>query len=170
MNIALRVASPGDEEFLYAVYASARAQEMELVDWSKEQKQEFLRMQFRAQKHAYAENYRGADSQLILLDGHPVGQLCVYRTGDEIHVLDISLLPSYRGQGIGSHLLNEIIEEGTESNRPVTIYVQQFNPAVHLYERLGFRHESDHGAYQFMKWLPPVLETKDEDTRAIAKQ
>jgi ribosomal protein S18 acetylase RimI-like enzyme len=169
MSLSLRPASSGDDELLYAVYASTRAQEMALMDWNAAQKQEFLRMQYRAQKQAYAENYQGADIQLILLDGQPIGRLYVDRTGEEIHVLDISLLPQYRGQGIGTYLLNKIMKEAAEHNRPVTLYVQQFNPALHFYERLGFRHVSDQGVYLFMKWLAPVLETNDEDTRAIAK-
>jgi len=83
--------------------------------------------------------------------------------------MDISLLPQYRGQGIGTQLLKGILEEGAENDRPVTIHVKQFNPALHLYERLGFRQVSDLGAYSFMKWLPAILE-KDEDTRTTAKQ
>lgn len=169
MTISLRLALPRDEEFLFSVYASARAEEMKLVDWSEARKQEFLQMQFRAQSKFYRENFLGAEFQVILLDDKAVGRLYVQRNPNEIHVLDISLLPQYRGQGIGSHLLNGILEEGTKSNRPVTIYVERFNPALHLYQRLGFRQVSDQGVYLFMKWLPPILE-KDEDTRSTAKQ
>jgi len=169
MTIALCPVSPGDEEFLFSVYASTRMEEMDSADWSTAQKDFFLRMQFRAQSHAYAENYPGAELQLIVLDGLPIGRLYVHRRRDEIRVMDISLLPQYRGQGIGTQLLKGILEDGAESNRPVTIHVEQFNPALHLYERLGFRQVSDLGAYSFMKWLPAILE-KDEDTRTTAKQ
>jgi GNAT superfamily N-acetyltransferase len=169
MTISLRPALPGDEEFLFSVYASTRREEMDLVDWNPAQKEAFLRMQFRAQSHAYIENYPGAEFQLIQLDGQPVGRLYVYRTQNEIQVMDISLLPQYRGRGIGSRLLHEILEEGAKSNRPVTIYVKRFNTALHLYARLGFRQVSDDGVYLFMKWLPPILEN-DEDPRTTAKQ
>jgi ribosomal protein S18 acetylase RimI-like enzyme len=169
MTIRLRPVLPDDDAFLFSVYASTRTEEMKLVDWTAAQKQEFLQMQFRAQNHAYTENYPGAEFQLILLDELPIGRLYVQYMGNEIRVMDISLLPQYRGRGIGSHLLDEILEEGAESNRPVTIHVERFNPALHLYERLGFCQVSDHGVHWFMKWLPPLLE-KDEDTRTTAKQ
>ncbi len=169
MTIALRPVLPGDEEFLFSVYASTRMEEMDSADWSTAQKDFFLRMQFRAQSHAYMENYPGAELQLIVRDGIPIGRLYVHRRRDEIRVMEISLLPEYRGHGIGSQLLKGILEEGAESNRPVTIHVEQFNPAMHLYEQLGFRRAGDHGAYVFMKWLPPIFE-KDEDTRTAAKQ
>ena len=169
MTISLRLALSGDEEFLFSVYASTRMEEMALVDWNAAQKEQFLRMQFLAQDSDYKTNYPGAKFQLILLDGQAVGRLYIYRMTDEVHVLDISLLPQYRGQGIGSYLLNRILEEGAESHRPVTIYVQRVSPALHLYERLGFRAVNEQGPYLFMKWLPPVLE-KDEDTRTTAKR
>lgn len=169
MTIGLRPALSGDEEFLFSVYASTRAEEMALVDWTPAQKDAFLRMQFHAQDQYYKEYYSGAEFQVILLDGQPVGRLYVHRMMDEIHVLDISLLPLYRGQGIGTHLLNAILEEGTEKNLPVTIYVEQFNPAMHFYERLGFRLAEERGVHYFMRWLPPMLE-KDEDPRTTAKQ
>lgn len=169
MAISLRAITSEDEEVLFAVYASTRVEEMDLVDWNATQKEAFLRMQFRAQSHAYIKNYPGAEFQLIQLDGQAVGWLYVYRTQNEIQVMDISLLPQYRGQGIGTHLLNRILEESTESNLPVTIYVKRFNTALHLYARLGFRQVSDDGVYLFMKWLSPILE-KDEDTRTTAKQ
>lgn len=172
MTISLRPALPGDDdEFLFSVYASTRAEEMERVDWHTTQKQEFMRMQFRAQDHAYKdkENYPGAEFEVILLDGRAIGRLYVHRIRDEIQIMDISLLPQYRGQGIGTRLLNGILEEGTESNCPVSLYVERFNPAMHLYERLGFCQVSEQGVYLFMKWLPSVLE-KHEDTRTTAKQ
>lgn len=169
MTISLRPALPGDDEFLFSLYASTRMQEMALAAWSAAQKQAFLHMQFRAQGSSYMEHYPGAEFQLILLDGQAVGRFYVYRTPNEIQVLDISLLTQYRGQGIGTYLLNGILEEGVESHRPVTISVKRFNPALHLYERLGFRLVSDDGVYLFMKWMPVVLEN-DEDTRTTAKR
>ena len=71
MAISLRPALPGDEEFLFSVYASTGADEMALVDWNKTQKESFLRMQFNSQDQFYKANYPSAEYQLILLSGHP---------------------------------------------------------------------------------------------------
>ena len=169
MIITLRPALSGDDEFLFSVYASTRANEMELVDWSPTQKEAFLRMQFRAQDQFYRANYLGVEYSIILKDDQPIGRLYVHRQSEEIRIMDIALLPEFRNQGIGSSLLNEILEEAFKNHLPVTIHVERFNPAIHLYERLGFRLVEDRGVYYFMRWLPPILE-KDEDTRTIAKQ
>ena len=157
MTIDLRPVLPGDEEFLFSVFASTRAQELDLVDWNAAQKQAFLRMQFHAQDRFYKENYPGVEYQIILRDDQPIGRLYVHRRTDEIRVIDISLLPEFQKRGIGSFLLNQILDEGNRKNLPVTIHVERFNPALHLYERLGFRLQEDKGVYLFMKWLPTTV-------------
>src|SRR5215212_9994868 len=98
MTIALRPISPADEEFLFSEYASTRMDEMNLVDWKPTQKEAFLQMQYRAQSHAYTENYPGAELQLIVLDRLLIGRLYVHRTRNEIRVMDISLLPQRQDQ------------------------------------------------------------------------
>jgi GNAT superfamily N-acetyltransferase len=158
LAIDLRFASASDEEFFFSVYASTRVEEMALVDWNVAQKQAFLRMQFRAQDHFYKENYPGAEYQVILLDGQPVGRLYLHRRSDEIRIMDISLLPEQRGHGIGFSVLNKILADAANQNLPVTIHVERFNPALRLYERLGFCLAEDKGVYILMEWKPALLE------------
>lgn len=154
MSILLRPITPADEDFLLSVYASTRADEMALVDWGMEQKESFLRMQFRAQTQFYVENYAGAEFQLIAQNDQLIGRLYIHRRGGEIRIMDIALLPEYRNLGIGYALLQEILEQGKNHNLPVTVHVEQFNPAMRLYKRMGFRQKEDKGVYQLMEWSP----------------
>ena len=156
--ITLRAVRPEDQEFLFVVYASTRADEMRLVDWDAAQKESFVRMQFDAQSQFYTQNYPGAHYQVVLLDNQPAGRLYVHRRNDEIRIMDITLLPEFRRRGIGSNLLNQIMEEGRKHNLPVTIHVERFNPALHLYARLGFCLAEDKGVYYFLKWSPAMTE------------
>lgn len=159
--INLRSILPGDEEFLFSVYSCTRMDEMALLDWGAAQKESFLRMQFNSQYQFYTEHYPGAQYQVILLDGQPAGRLYIHRREMEIRIMDITLLPEFRKQGIGSNLLNEILEEAANNNLAVTIHVERFNPALHLYVRLGFHLAEDKGVYYFMKWLP-ILKEQNE--------
>jgi len=156
MNIRLRPALADDEEFLFSVYASERTEELESVDWDAAQKAGFLRMQFNAQFRYYLEHYRGAEYLVILQDEQPVGRLYLHRRSDQIRVLDIALLPEFQRQGIGSFLLNQILEEGLKKDLPVTMHVERYHPALHWCERLGFRLAEDKGMFYFMKWSPPM--------------
>jgi ribosomal protein S18 acetylase RimI-like enzyme len=149
-GLALRPVEPTDDEFLYRVYAGTRTEELAPVPWDETQKQAFLRSQFDAQSRWYREHYARATYELILIDGEPAGRLYVHRGETEIRIVDIALLPEHRGNGVGTSLLNEVLAEAEASGRRVTIHVERFNPALRLYERLGFAVAEDKGTYLFL--------------------
>ncbi|HET7270467.1 MAG TPA: GNAT family N-acetyltransferase [Rubrobacter sp.] len=150
-DLTLRPVEPGDEAFLYRVYASTREEELARTGWDETQKAAFLRMQFDAQSNYYEEHYRGAAFSVILSGGHPAGRLYVARWPEEIRIVDIALLPGHRGMGIGTRLLKDLISESEESGKPLSIHVERFNPALRLYQRLGFRAVEDKGVYLLME-------------------
>jgi ribosomal protein S18 acetylase RimI-like enzyme len=89
-----------------------------------------------------------------LLNDEPVGRLYLHRRQDEIRIIDIALLTEHRGKGIGSLLMLDILEEATQAALPVRIHVERNNPALRLYQRLGFRAIADQGVYWLMEWHP----------------
>jgi GNAT superfamily N-acetyltransferase len=161
MEIILREIQPADKTFLFTVYASTRADEMALVDWTMEAKNAFLHMQFEAQDQYYKETYQGAQYQIIECDEKPVGRLYVHRRKNEIRIMDIALMPEFRKKGIGTTLLENVLEEGKNLNLPVTIHVERFNPALHLYERLRFRQIEDKCVYLLMECAPMIMEKNE---------
>jgi len=94
------------------------------------------------------------DYRIILLDDRPIGQLVVIRSAREIRLADISLLPEYRGGGIGASLISDLFDEAKEKLIPVTLHVEKTNRAARLYERLGFTVTGDTGAHLKMEWHP----------------
>ncbi|HEX7049913.1 MAG TPA: GNAT family N-acetyltransferase [Longimicrobiales bacterium] len=158
-KIELRDAAPDDRAFLYRVYASTREEELAAVPWSGEQKEAFIRMQFEAQDRYYREHYADASFQVVLVDGEAAGRLYVARWPDEIRIVDIALLPEHRGRGIGTALLEALLAEADAAGRPVSIHVEQYNPARRLYARLGFREVEDRGVYVFMTRAPAQVNT-----------
>jgi len=151
-GIALRPITPEDILFLAGVYASTRAEELAVTGWSDEDKAVFCRRQFDAQSAHYRENYPGASLELIERDGEPIGRLYVARWKKEIRIVDISLLPEFRGSGIGTKLLRELQEEARAAGKSLTIHVERFNRALGMYQRLGFREIEDKGVYLLMEW------------------
>ena len=145
-----------DEPFLLSVYASTRAEELAPVPWSAEEKAAFVAMQFEAQSAHYAEHYTGMTSDVILVDGEPAGRLLVARWREEIRIVDITLLPAFRGRGAGSELLAELMDEATEMGKRLSIHVERHNRARGLYERLGFEPVGETGVYLRMEWDPAV--------------
>jgi ribosomal protein S18 acetylase RimI-like enzyme len=151
--IALRPIHPEDEPFLRRVYASTRLEELAPLGWSAEQHAAFLNQQFDAQHHHYHTYYVDAAFQVIMLGDRPIGRLYVARWPDQILLIDIALLPEYRNAGIGSRLLRDLLDEAARTARPVRIHVEKFNPALRLYERLGFSIVEDHGVHWSMEWV-----------------
>ena len=153
-SITLRSSMPEDQEFLFAVYASTRDDELSLWGWSDNQKRGFLEMQFRAQSQQYSLCYPLADSSVILLDDHPVGHLLVDRKGPDITLVDIALLPEYRNRSIGTTLIQSLLKEATGAQKNVALHVLRGSAAARLYERLGFIMVNEDGVYLEMKRTP----------------
>ena len=124
------------------------------MPWDDAQKDAFLRMQFDAQDAWWRENYADASFDVVLVGGEPAGRLYVHRGPSEIRIVDIALLPEHRGSGIGSSLLRDLLAEADESGKSVTIHVERMNPALRLYERLGFALAEDKGVYLFLERPP----------------
>jgi GNAT superfamily N-acetyltransferase len=144
-------------ELLFRVYRSTREEELAMVvDWTAEQKDAFVRQQFTAQHAWYQEHYEGAQFDVILVDGQPAGRRYVHRRPSEIRLVDITLLPEYRKGGIGSSILRDLLAEGETAGKPVTIHVEIYNPAMRLYERLGFHPIEERGPYRLMEWRPQL--------------
>lgn len=154
MPVTLRPIVPADEDFLYRVYASTRTEELALTDWSPAQKTAFLQMQFTAQHRHYQDNYSNTAFDVILQDDQPVGRLYVRRIASEMRIVDIALLPAFRSAGIGGGLLRGLVEEARRETVPLRIHVEKNNPALRLYERLGFRAIEDRGVYWFLECSP----------------
>jgi GNAT superfamily N-acetyltransferase len=144
-RISLRPITDADLPFLLQLYASTRVEELAPVPWSDEQKAAFLVQQFQAQHAWWQEKYRDARFDLLEVDGVPAGRLYVDVWEQEIRVVDIALVPAYRGAGIGSLLLRRVFAEGDAAGKPVSIHVEVFNPARRLYDRLGFVEKGAHG-------------------------
>jgi ribosomal protein S18 acetylase RimI-like enzyme len=151
LNLSLRDTTPEDQDFLLNVYASTRLDELAVTGWDDNQKLAFIRMQFLVRERSWPE----VDSKIILLNGHPVGRMLVDRGDAEILLRDIALLTEYRNAGIGSRLLQDLMNEAAAARKLISLHVLSTSPAVRFYERLGFTKTStEPAAYLEMKWVP----------------
>jgi ribosomal protein S18 acetylase RimI-like enzyme len=150
--VTRRPVEPADEPLLYQLYAGTRADELSRVPWSPEEKAAFVRMQFDAQHRHYQEHYVNASFDVVLVDGEPAGRLYVDRGRDEIRLIEITMLPTWRNRGLGSGLILALQREAEAGGTALTVHVERFNPALRLYERLGFVMLEERGPYLFLEW------------------
>lgn len=156
-HITLRPATHADRAFLRRVYATTREEELRGVPWTPEQKAAFVDMQFGAQDRHYREHYSGAQFLVVEAGGRPLGRLYLHSQPDEVRLMDLTLLPEFRGQGVGTALVGRVLARAAGEGKAVRLHVEGFNPALRLYERLGFVPLEERGVYRFMEWRAPAV-------------
>lgn len=99
----------------------------------------------------YVEDWMTRDGDLGFVaesDGAPVGVIWLRLWSEAYHgfgfvdaqtpELSMAVWPGYRGLGIGTALLERILEVASAHHEAVSLSVNSTNRALHLYERFGF--------------------------------
>ena len=165
--LTLRSATDADQEFLVGVFASTRADELQALAWNPIQAEMFINIQYNAQQQSYRLSYPEAENNIILHDGQPIGRMLIDRSGEAILLVDIAILPDYRNHGVGSELIGGLLAEGATRGCEVVLSVFHTNPAIHLYDRLGFSKVDDESPYWKMRWLPHQAASKDSISNPV---
>lgn len=152
-GFALRPETDADIAVLLRIYASTREEELAAVPWTDEQKQAFVAHQFHAQRTHYRKYFADCAFDVIEQRGTPTGRLYLQVRQTQLHIIDVTLLPEWRRRGIGTAILEALQETGRACGKGVGIMVEKFNPALRLYERLGFVPIADHDVYLEMEWV-----------------
>lgn len=140
--------------FLLALYASTRADELARAGWPPDAQRAFAAQQFGAQHKYYRTFYPDAEWLIVERDGEPLGRLYLDRSDQELRIVDISLIPSYRGKGLGTAMLRDLLAHAAASGRRVSLQVDAANRASALYRRLGFEQVGEPGVYLALEWRP----------------
>jgi ribosomal protein S18 acetylase RimI-like enzyme len=76
--------------------------------------------------------------RIIRVNGMDAGFMQISETETEINIDQIHLLEGFRSQGIGSRLIGHLQRTAITKNKPLSLAVIRGNPALALYQRLGF--------------------------------
>lgn len=103
----------------------------------------------------YSRKFDPSTIQVVQLAGVDVGRLRVERAAGSIYIGGIQILKAFQGQGIGSAVIGELIEESARTGASLDLHVSRYNAkARQLYERLGFRWVADDGTNHRMVYSP----------------
>lgn len=139
LDIRLRPVTADDEAFLIEVYGSTREQELAMVPWTRQQQEAFIKFQYEAQLNHYQTEYPDAEHSIIMANGERVGRLYIDRRETQIRILDITVLASHRGKGIGTPVIRRVMDEASATGKTVGINLDLFSSSQPLFERLGFK-------------------------------
>lgn len=152
--LACRPETDDDLTFLRQLYASSRFDEFAPLGLDDKQLDVLLAVQFDAQRNQYRATYPDADWSIVTLAGERVGRLYADRSGDDVVLIDITLVDHCRRHGHGTTLIRRMLDRADTDQRDVVLTVRKNNPAFSLYQRLGFEVEADSGVAWQMRRHP----------------
>jgi ribosomal protein S18 acetylase RimI-like enzyme len=129
LKYRIRPASESDREFLYSLHCQTMRGVIERTwGWDEEwQRQDFDR-RFRRYAVSVIERETGS-----------VGGLLLHWTSTAVDIVELQILPEHQRKGIGTSVLERVIEDASREGLPVTLSVVPANAgAKRLYERIGF--------------------------------
>jgi GNAT superfamily N-acetyltransferase len=146
MTVTLRPATEQDQPLVESIYFETQRWIIErLFGWRGD---DFEHAKFRS------KYYKEQDSSIIIVDGEPVGWIAAERDGRTIHLDGIYLTATSQNKGIGTALLHRLMIEAKENGLPLTLSTAKVNPAIKLYERLGFTTTGTDEYKRYMTWWP----------------
>ena len=123
---------PADEthkEFSYQVKKAAEGEYITLMfGWDEDVQRDF-----------HAKAWRQQKPDIITYDGKLIGTVATIGSEDCIEIGQFFILPEYQNKGIGTHLLNGILDKADRLGKNVTLKFLKNNPVESLYVRHGFR-------------------------------
>jgi N-acetylglutamate synthase-like GNAT family acetyltransferase len=161
MSLALRLVLPKDEAFVQQLVYDAMYEQLCAWAWNPQIREPLLKMQIDAQKSSYHAMFPHAEHAIIEVDQQAVGRMILDRTGEQVYVVDITILAKNCNAGLGSCLLRAVCTEAEMMRKPVRLQVLQTNRAITLYRRLGFQVIED----RQVAWL--MERAAGADARAV---
>jgi len=128
----LRPARPPDYYFAVTLY----------LDGAKRHLSKIGRWNRRRLTTKFRRGYKQAQTQVICAGDRRIGWMQVAESVGRLHLHQLHLSADFRGRGIGSRLLKDLLRRADSIGKPVTLEVMHGNPARRLYLRLGFRQTS----------------------------
>ena len=159
LDIQLRPAQAKDEAFLKSVHDAGRAWEFEALKTQglDDLHATIMAQQYAAQHDVYFNVFTLAKYAVIEWCGQPVGRLYADFRDHEIRILDLMILPAFRGKKIGDIVVRAVCGQASQERKPVTLQVHPLNRARAFYRRLGFREiGGGHGPFVEMDWRDPA--------------
>jgi ribosomal protein S18 acetylase RimI-like enzyme len=152
----LRPCEDDDDGFLYDVFCTTWENEVAALP-NPNLARHVLRIQHIAQERRFASRYPGHQRFVVLVDGEDAGRVYVHEGLSTLHVIDLTLLPEFRSEGVGTRLVGDLLAHATEREVPVTLRLPRRNKrAGELYTSHGFRLVRVDDLDSYLEWTPPA--------------
>ncbi len=144
MRVELRPATRDDYGFAERLYLDTMRPLLSALDaWDEPAMLEHFRRVSRVE-----------EARIIILDGEAIGWMERREFADSLELSQFQIRDGFRGRGIGTRLLRDLLAEARARRKPVSLAVVRNNYlARRLYERLGFQVVGESDYKLFMRWF-----------------
>jgi ribosomal protein S18 acetylase RimI-like enzyme len=143
-DIDFRAALAEDFEFLFRLHKEVMREYVEDTwgawddDW---------------QRDDYRKQFLPGNLQIIQVQGRDIGALFIQERAEEIFIASLEILPEYQRQGIGSAVMQGLVEAAAKQDKPVALQVLKVNRGARsLYQRLGFGVTGENDTHYIMDY------------------
>jgi ribosomal protein S18 acetylase RimI-like enzyme len=144
--IVLRPITAADDAVMLAVFVSSRERDLAPLPDS------LVTAQYDIQRRGYLGQYPAASWSAIDVGDETVGRVIIDRSADPWVLVDLAVQRQHRNRGIGSRVLEDLLDEAGRHDVSVVLSVLADNTdAQRLYERHRFFPVASEGAYMRMK-------------------
>ncbi|GAA0381834.1 GNAT family N-acetyltransferase [Bacillus horti] len=141
-----------DESTLFQLYVASRKGEFANLGWSECEIENLLQVQYTAQQNSYQQLFPQAKMDMVKHKNIPIGRMITNTTQHALHLVDIFIIPEYRGKEFGTALLRILQDRASKRALPIQLQVLMGNPAQRLYERCGFYVTAEQAPSLTMQW------------------
>lgn len=125
----LRPARPEEFDFAAEIYISAMRPLMQQLNaWDEPMR-----------RAAFRRSFKSADARIISRDGVDIGWIQVTERDADYHLTQIQIIEDYCGLGIGSEIINGLLDRAAREGKTVSLSAVRGNRAIELYKRMGFQ-------------------------------
>jgi GNAT superfamily N-acetyltransferase len=144
---SLRPAAGSDRAFLFDLHRATMGPYIEATFGWEDGEQQAL----------FDERFAPEMCEIIQVDGEDAGVLALETNDVEIWLGLIEIQPRFQGQGMGTSIVESVLQRGAEANKPVALRVLQVNSSARLlYERLGFVAYREDDVRVYLRADPPT--------------
>jgi ribosomal protein S18 acetylase RimI-like enzyme len=156
-DILLQESTENDSEFFMELFGEIKNSELHLDMWPETIRNQMIRMQYNGFMQSVHTEFPEHIDYLILYQSEKAGRLQLDKNDKGFRIINISLLPAYRNIGIGSAIIQKIIEEANFKSIPVYLEVDKTNKAAYLYNKLGFTIYQQNEIKYLMIYSPEMM-------------
>ncbi len=150
-DILLRQASVSDFDLTFSIKKSAGGQYIrDVFGWDEQVQLGFHEKQFSPE-----------NTYLIVQNDTIAGWISVFDHEDHTKIDELYVLPEFQGKGIGTSVLQVVINHVKLRDVPLRLRVFKINhDVIRLYERLGFTKQNEDGPFLYMELILPKKESR----------